>query len=425
VSLPATIDPTGEEDVTDALNAFFATVPPDTTVALPPDARLRVEGVVEIADADGLTVDGNGATLFAETDGREAVPPRGGFRAHWPRRREHLELRRGSGIRVQDLTVRGANRRGGATAAAYVPELEGQAGIAVVGTRGVVLDDVTISETYGDLVYVNGGATDVTVTRSRLRRSGRQGVAVVNGSGITVRDNEISGIGRSVLDLEPPGRGLARDVHFVGNRVGEYRNFLLAAVGGGPGVEAIELRGNVIDGARGLSVVAGIDRVTRRDLRIVDNRGTTEAAPLRGYGTGALLQLTNLHDVEIRGNRQPLAGGVAITLDRVCRAAVDANSFPGAATPTRTLGPCGPATSPPVRPDRRLPAPAPMAPAPPAAPVPPTMDDGDDGPGWGVALLAAGAGLVVGLGAGTAAGLWLTRRRGAAQTSPEPRSQST
>jgi hypothetical protein len=53
------------------------------------------------------------------------------------------------------------------------------------------------------------------------------------------------------------------------------------------------------------------------------------------------------------------------------------------------------------------------------------MDEGNDGPAWGVVLLAAGTGLVVGLGAGTAAGVWLTRRRGAAQASPDPRSHST
>jgi hypothetical protein len=68
---------------------------------------------------------------------------------------------------------------------------------------------------------------------------------------------------------------------------------------------------------------------------------------------------------------------------------------------------------------------APGAPAEPAAPVPPAMDEGNDGPAWGVVLLAAGTGLVVGLGAGTAAGVWLTRRRGAAQASPDPRSHST
>jgi hypothetical protein len=326
---------------------------------------------------------------------------------------------------VRDLAVRGANPRGGASAAAYVPALEGQAGIAVVGSRDVVLDDVTVSDTYGDLVYVAGGAQGVTVTRSRLRRSGRQGVAVVNGSAVTIRDSELSGVGRSVLDLEPPGRGLARDVHFVGNRVGEYRNFLLAAIGGGPGVEAVEVRGNEITARRGLSVAAGIDRVTRRDLRVVDNRGTAAAEPLADYGTGALLQVTNIDGVVVRGNTQPVRGGVAITLDRVCRSSVGDNAFPGADAAVRTLGACGTAAPPPTRaeapapPTAAPPTAAPPAATAPARTAPPPADDGTDWPAFAGAALG---GLVVG-GIG---GWWLARRRRrAAQPKPDARNHST
>ena len=111
---------------------------------------------------------------------------------------------------MRNVTVRGANPNGGATAAAYVPALEGQAGIVVQRATGVVIDSVHVSDTYGDAVYITGGATDVTIRRSTFERTGRQGVAIVNGQRIVVEDNEIRGVARSVFDLEPVGRAWPR-----------------------------------------------------------------------------------------------------------------------------------------------------------------------------------------------------------------------
>ena len=411
IAVPEAIDSSGTTDVTDALNAFFRTVPSGSTVAFPEEGRYRVEGIVQIESASDITIDGNGSTLFAETDGRDQVPPRRAYNNHWPRRREHLTLNRVTNVHIHDLVVRGANPDGGATTRAYVPSLEGQAGIAIIGGTGILLEQVTITDTYGDLIYIAGGATDVTVRESRLRRSGRQGVAVVNGRDVLIEDSELAGIGRSVLDLEPLGKGLARDIRFVNNEVGDYLNFLLAAVGGGTGVDNIDVVDNAISADRGLSVVAGVERNPRSGLRLVGNRGTTKAVALEGFGTGALIQLTNLDGVEVRDNHQPVAGGVAITLDRVCNAKVADNSFSGADPVEETLAECG-AGAPTQDPDPD-----------PGATSSTSIASGDDratgqlpesadpgsgsSPGWAGAALAG----VLGLAAGGAGGWWARARR--------------
>ncbi len=405
IAVPASVDATGTRDVTAALTIFFAGLGPGITVTFPSAGRYRAEGTVIVAGSVDLTIEGNGATIFASTDGSNAAPPRRGFSSHWPRRREHLEFRQTTGLVVRNLTIRGANPHAGANRAAYVPELEGQAGIALISSRDVVLDNVSVTHTFGDLVYIGGGTIGVTITRSRLTDSGRQGVAIVNATNVTVTNTDISGIARSVFDLEPPGRALARDIRLEGNRIGEYVNFLLAAQGGGPGVEGVQLENNRVSASRGLAVVAGVTRVTRHDLQITGNRGTARARPLTGFGSGAMIQLTNLDRVIIRDNNQPVVTATsAVSLDRVCHLTMSGNDFPGAGGAPQELAPCGgpagPITKAPVRPN-------PGGLALRAATGPDTTHGSTN---TGVILAAAGLGLAAGL---ALAGViwWLVRRR--------------
>ena len=146
-----------------------------------------------------------------------------------------------------------------------------------------MLESVRISDTYGDAVYIVGGSTDVTIRGSTFERIGRQGVAVVNGRQVVVEDNEIRGVSRSVFDLEPGGRSVAQDIRLRDNRVGDYGNFLLAAGGGGPGVNDVWLEGNRVDGGNGVSVYAGVEGRRRAGYRILDNTGTGDGAAAGGH----------------------------------------------------------------------------------------------------------------------------------------------
>ena len=155
VEVPGAIDATGGRDVTAELNRFLATIPADTTVAFLDQGRFRIEGVVVLSARRNVTLEGHDSTLFATTDGRGGSPPFYNYRAHWPRMREHLEIRDSDDITVHALTVEGPNHDG-----VYQPALEAQAGFVVTRSRHVILDRVTARATYGDGVYVVGGSAD-------------------------------------------------------------------------------------------------------------------------------------------------------------------------------------------------------------------------------------------------------------------------
>ena len=339
VMVPTTIDSTGADDVTIDLSAFLATVAPGTTVMFQPGGQYRIEGVVTLLNKTDLVIDGNGATLFATTDGSSVRWPRSGFKYHWPRRREQLDIRGGGNITVRNLTIDGANPDAGATAAAYEPALEGQAGIGLSRTTRIVLDSVTITDTYGDFVWATGNTTGLIIQNSTFARSGRQGIALVSAQGVIIQNNSISDVSRSVIDLEPLTNALVRDVHVRNNRVGAHRNLLLAAGGGGPGVNEIWLEGNTVDGGHGVSVAAGHLVQQRHGYHILNNTGTG-AVTAPGTGHPGIIQLVNLDDVEVRGNVQGVAGGPAIWTSRVCNLAVTDNQFPGASDEQVSVADC-------------------------------------------------------------------------------------
>jgi hypothetical protein len=346
VAVPNSIDRTGATDVTGPLNAFFAGLGPNTTVVFPPGGRYRSESVVLLHDKVGLTVEGNGSTIFALTKGKDVPPPKGGYRRYWPRRREHIHIRRGTDVTLRNLVVDGANPRGGPTPEAYVIALEGQAGVAISRSKNVVLEGMTIEDTYGDFVWITGRSKEITIRNNTMARSGRQGIAVVNGSTVLIERNDIDGVARSVFDLEPAGRAWANSVVMRHNRVGAYRNFLLAAVGGGPNVNDIWLHDNTVDGANGVTVAAGFWKQQRRNLYILDNVGTGfRRAPSRTAQNGlihrGLIQLTNLVGVTIRGNDQGSGSGApAISTEGVCNLSVSGNSFANVSMLVEQLAPC-------------------------------------------------------------------------------------
>ncbi len=318
VSVPSGIDATGSRDVTAELNTFLASQSAGTTIAFPEHGRYRIEGVVLASGLQDVTIEGHGSTLFATTDGSGGPPPFYNYRAHWPRLREHVEIRDSQRVTVHDLTVEGPNRDG-----TFRAELEGQAAFVVTRSSGVTLDGITARATYGDGVYVVGGSVDVTVRRCVLDHNGRQGVAVVDGDNVTVEECTIRSTGRSVIDLEP-AHGLVRTVHVRNNRVEGYVNFLLAAVGAGTGVQDVWLENNQVKGGRGISVYAGTERSTRTGIHVIGNRSEGSSG---GY-EGTLMRFTRFDGVEVRGNHQRVSAGTTpVVLHNSCNATVSGNDF--------------------------------------------------------------------------------------------------
>ena len=338
VALPSSIDVTGKTDSTAALNVFFASLGTNTTVEFPAGARLRVDGVFQLINQQGLILHGNASTLVARDDGATSRPPGRGYRAHWPRLRQHVAIRGGVNIEIDNLGVEGPN-----TSAQYRAELEGQAAFAIAQSQSVKLDGVNVNNVFGDGVYVAGNASEIEVVNASFDGIGRQGIAVVSGSHVSVHDSAFDRVARSVFDLEPLKQNVVVDTHFSKNTVGAYANYLLSAGGGAKtAVNEIWLNDNSIDGGNGIAVVAGVIKTQRHGLHIVGNRssvaGRKPASETRS--THAPITVTNFDTVEISKNVQRVAADAAIELIGVCHETVVGNVFQGTAK-LATTSPCG------------------------------------------------------------------------------------
>lgn len=335
---PATVDASGETDVTAALNQFFASVTQTSAVGvvrMPVGARYRAEGVVRLMGKTNLTIEGNGTLIFAETDGNGVTPPED-LKHLWPRQRSHLEISGGSNIVIRDLVVRGANPNAGAEEGAYVVTLEGQHGFDVRGVDGLLLDGVTVTDTYGDLLYISGNpaldrwSRNVRVTNSHFERSGRQGIAITGAENVQVLNSFIGDVGRTVIDLEPAAaRAGARNILFEGNTFGACRHLLMNSGGKGPNVEDISFVGNQLVGI-GLKIrVVAADGSRRSNYRIIDN---VSDVPL-GLPVAAL-RFFRVDGIEVRGNHQVLNENRSMTAVHAresCNVTVEGNQFPNAA----------------------------------------------------------------------------------------------
>jgi hypothetical protein len=337
------IDATGATDVTDALNAYLASVPDGSTVRLPAGARYRSEGVIRIKGRNNLTLEGNGALIFATTTGSSILPPPD-LVGQWPRQRSHLEISESTNIVIRDLQIRGANPNAGSGEGAYVVDLEGQHGFDVRYVRGLLLERVRITDTYGDLVYIAGigslgWSDDITIKDSHFERSGRQGITMAGASNVTVQDSYIGEIGRTIIDLEPLALAAgAQNILFTRNTFGPCRHLLMSSGGRGANVDNVALIGNTLRGMQLQIQVKAADGSRRSGYRIINNRSDipsgTPISPIR---------FSRVDGIEVRGNYQMIAearGTIAVTACESTDVVVADNEFPGAIQEYTVLSAC-------------------------------------------------------------------------------------
>ncbi len=319
--VPPGIDPTGAQDVTAELNAFLESVPDDTLVRLGRNARYRIEGTVQLVDKHRVVIGGNHALLFATTSG--------------DRERAHLSVVGGSDITIRNLQIRGAHPDGGTGDGAYVAEREAQHGIQLHGPERVRIRHVTITDVYGDFVYIGRdlrrqlssyaqSSRDITVTDSVFSRNGRQGIAVTQASRVLIARNDVSEVRRTTFDLEPNGPSwLVEDVSIEDNQVGTGRLNFLSAAGRGP-VNNIRVSGNQLTEHAMNAMIIDRDGASRRNWSFIGNESDRPfGSPLIGAVVGYGLQ-----GVAFQDNVQPMQPGrnmVGIRLERSCGAIVDGN----------------------------------------------------------------------------------------------------
>ncbi len=309
------IDPTGQTDATAALQRLIDSTPDEGIVELEPGARYRIDGTLIVEDRRDLTIDGNGATLFAATRGGE--------------HRAHVRVVGGTRIRLRDFEIVGANPHAGLDDRAYQADMVGQHGIRIEGATDVEIAELFIRDVFGDFVYIGRDGdrrwtTGVWIHDSTFTRNGRQGVTVTAGEDVLIEDNGISHVRRASIDLEPNGPSWgARNVHVRGNTIGPGRLLFVAAAGRGP-VNDIVVADNVLRGHI-LNVIVDPPPPTRRqNVYIVGNTSDTPA-------TRPPIRLTRVDGIVVAGNTQPMIrpGEAFVAATESCGVVVDNALDPG------------------------------------------------------------------------------------------------
>jgi hypothetical protein len=311
--IPATVDPTGRTDVTAKLERFVNSLPNGTTVVLAPHADYRVDGTLEWRRREGITIDGNGATLTADTHG-------GPHRAT-------VRLLDCTGWTIRDLNIRGPNSGG-----RFVASYQWQHGIDLRGVDRVTLSHVKVAGVFGDAIYVGMSTTspewsqDVSIIDSMGAHTGRMSVSITAGRRVTVRGGSWSTPAFTTFDIEPNNSaGGAQDVVVEGTTIGPEARFgdalihfgrglvstgsALAMIGRGS-ISGITLRDNRLIG-RPLHVVAEqFGGLRPQHIAVEDNVSTAtyEGPP------PAAMYFRNVDGLTVGGNQQPIAPGSGLAM---------------------------------------------------------------------------------------------------------------
>jgi hypothetical protein len=313
VAVPANIDPTGKTEVTKQLQSLLANAPNGSVIKFPKDARYRVERTLTLRNRRNLTFLGNGSTIFATT--------RGAFT------RSQIYVKRGFNIVFRDLVVRGVHPSGGTNEGAYVEKLETQHGFKFLSTAGAELDHVTVTDVYGDFVYLGRDSQykkpcrNVWIHDSTFARNGRVGIGLTDALGVVIERNRLDDTRRSVIDLEPnsPTWHVA-NVHILNNVIGKGRLLFLASHGQGP-VDNVVISGNVLKDHSLTVDVLPPEGERRKNWIVANNHSdtTVNSRPMRFFGIDGLVVANNTQ--RVRGGDP----GVVLTDD--CGTHVSGNDF--------------------------------------------------------------------------------------------------
>ncbi|MDQ1384566.1 MAG: hypothetical protein QOG65_1945, partial [Actinomycetota bacterium] len=313
MQVPATIDATGRTDVTKSLQTFVSKVPSGGVVRFRPGGRYRLDGTLVVSRRRQFTFDGAGALIFATTRGDQ--------------NRSQFRVRGGSNITFRNIKIQGASANAGTGDNAYIPKLAKQMGIRFEGVDGAEVDHVTISNVFGDFVYVGLDSKEVPsrnvwIHDSSFRSNGRQGVAITSATGVIIERNVFFNTRRSTIDLEPTGHRWKVDhVFILNNVVGKGRLLFVASGGQGP-VSNVVVSGNRLTG-HVLSIdVKQSGKQRRSNWVVVDNISNVKVDNNR------VMRFMAVDGLLLRGNRETITGkDPAVLLSDVCGAVVGRNDF--------------------------------------------------------------------------------------------------
>jgi len=313
-------------DVSRALRTLIASLPDGGTLTFENEGCYRIDEPVKVVDRAGLTLDGNGATFRAMTEGDQD--------------RRHFWFIGGSDITVRNLTVRGANPHAGTGDLAYQGKRAFQHGFAFHGVQGGLLENVQVYDVFGDFVYFGTDVRNkkhvpsrsIVVRDSHLERNGRQGIGIANAEDITIQNNHISQVRRATFDLEPNSPAdVIRRISILDNTTGRGRLLWMASAGKGFNVNDITIAGNtmVARASGGILRLETPEGGMRGPFTIENNTFLIGGTDRPGFS------FVRAHDVTVRNNQADLPAYRAMTAVGAYGAntvTVTGNAFTGART---------------------------------------------------------------------------------------------
>lgn len=285
VTVPASIDATGTDDVTSLLNNFLSAQSNNTVINFPANAKYRIEGTLVIQGKSNITINGNNATFFATTNGL-APPPAPNCQGTGPcnpnRGRMQWDFESDSDLTVRDTNVIGSAPNPGPNGD-YEVAYEAQHGYNIGNGQNILLDHVTAKNVWGDLVYIGGGGANkasfnVTVQNSNLDGASRQCFSIVFADHVLVQNNNIGmsiGCRRSMFDMEANlASSKITNITIQNNDLGKSRFATLNNYGAGATEHDITFDGNRIHSAFGVDV-NGTAPARRANYTITNNVSTS------------------------------------------------------------------------------------------------------------------------------------------------------
>lgn len=270
VDIPGSIDATGTKDVTASLQAVLDAAPNGATIRFAPRARYLIRSALVLDHRVNVLLDGRGATIIlAPGDGKA---------------RRNLWLIGCREVRITDLALLGANPHPGVLDDARQYEH----GIWIDGGGGIEVASVTVTDPWGDCVYLGDGdgrqgwVDGVWIHDSSCSGTGRNGISIVAGRNVRIERNTLATIGLHAIDVEPnpPSGGFVQGadrIEVVGNRVsGPVSEYFFAANGWGP-VDNLTIEQNVLTGTPMRLTVQPLpaSRQVRRSVLVSGNRSDT------------------------------------------------------------------------------------------------------------------------------------------------------
>ena len=172
-------------------------------------------------------------------------------------------------------------------------------GIRLHGASNVTVNSLSITDCWGDCIYIGGGSENVKIDSCVLRDSRRQGISITHANNVIVSDCRIANISGTMpqyaIDIEPNKRCIVDNILIRGVTVENCEGGIRALIGkkayGNARIGSVEIHDcHVMAKSRHTIHFAGCEKAIVRDCTIETRKGEK---PILSRHVGKLTEKNN------------------------------------------------------------------------------------------------------------------------------------